>query len=545
METLIQFAYVASAALFIFGLKQLGSPATARRGNMVSSIGMLVAIVAALLDQGIVEYQWILIGFAVGGAIGAAAARLVQMTAMPEMVALFNGFGGMASLLVGWAALAPGAGTFTLVTIVLSILIGGLTFTGSLVAYGKLSEKIGSGAVLFSGQQIVNSFIVLGILASAVMFCLDPSNMTWLFAVIALSLVFGVMAVIPIGGADMPVVISLLNSYSGLAACAAGFAVDNNILIVAGALVGASGIILTQIMCKAMNRSLSNVLFSGFGSAKQETTTVEGEIKPITVEDAFYVLEAATSVAIVPGYGMAVAQAQHVVKELMELLEKNGAEVNFGIHPVAGRMPGHMNVLLAEADVPYDQLLEMDDINPRMETVDVAIVIGANDVVNPAAREVESSPIYGMPVINVDSARTVFVLPYRFNWTPSQRPAPREYPHCQRRASAAGRRPAPPRCSLADRIPALPEAVRQPRAPADHVHCGGRYPLRIAAAVQRHRRVRNSRWQARDRPHTARIAGPLQHPRQVHCAPVPPAMPGSQTRNTYPGPPGAARSHGS
>ncbi|MEZ5568288.1 MAG: NAD(P)(+) transhydrogenase (Re/Si-specific) subunit beta [Halioglobus sp.] len=410
MDMLIQFAYVVSAALFIFGLKQLGSPATARRGNLISSLGMLLAIVAALLDQGIVEYQWILIGFAVGGAIGAAAARMVQMTAMPEMVALFNGFGGMASLLVGWAALTPGAGTFTLITIVLSILIGGLTFTGSLIAYGKLSEKIGSGAVLFSGQQVVNSFIVLGILGSAVMFCLDPGNLTWLFVVIALSLVFGVMAVIPIGGADMPVVISLLNSYSGLAACAAGFAVDNNILIVAGSLVGASGIILTQIMCKAMNRSLSNVLFSGFGSGKQEVTEVEGEIKPISVEDAFYVLEAASSVAIVPGYGMAVAQAQHVVKELMELLEENGCEVNFGIHPVAGRMPGHMNVLLAEADVPYDQLLEMDDINPRMETVDVAIVIGANDVVNPAAREVESSPIYGMPVINVDSARTVFVL---------------------------------------------------------------------------------------------------------------------------------------
>src|SRR6056297_3460200 len=410
METLIQFAYVVSAALFIFGLKQLGSPATARRGNMISSVGMLLAVVAALIDQGIVEYQWIFIGFAVGGAIGAAAARLVQMTAMPEMVALFNGFGGMASLLVGWAALAPGAGTFTLVTIVLSILIGGLTFTGSLVAYGKLSEKIGSGAVLFNGQQIVNSIIVLGILASAVMFCLNPGNMTWLFAVIALSLVFGVMAVIPIGGADMPVVISLLNSYSGLAACAAGFAINNNILIVAGSLVGASGIILTQIMCKAMNRSLSNVLFSGFTAVSSEETVVEGEIKPISVDDAFYILEAATNVAIIPGYGMAVAQAQHVVKELCELLEENGCVVNFGIHPVAGRMPGHMNVLLAEADVPYDQLLEMDEINPRMETVDVAIVIGANDVVNPAAREVASSPIYGMPVINVDSARTVFVL---------------------------------------------------------------------------------------------------------------------------------------
>ncbi|MBA6413925.1 NAD(P)(+) transhydrogenase (Re/Si-specific) subunit beta [Parahaliea sp. F7430] len=406
----IQLAYVAAAALFIYGLKLLGSADSARKGNLLSSVGMLLAIVAALLDQGIVEYQWILLGFVVGGAIGAAAARLVQMTAMPEMVALFNGFGGMASLLVGAAALSGSSNTFTLVTIVLSILIGGLTFTGSLVAWGKLSETLGSGAVMFRGQQIVNSLIVLAILFSAVMFCLQPENSIWLYAVIALSLLFGVMAVIPIGGADMPVVISLLNSYSGLAACAAGFAVNNNILIVAGSLVGASGIILTQIMCKAMNRSLSNVLFSGFGSVSSEETVIEGEIKPISVEDAYYILEAATNVAIIPGYGMAVAQAQHVVKELTQLLEKKGAEVNFGIHPVAGRMPGHMNVLLAEADVPYDQLLEMDDINPRMETVDVAIVIGANDVVNPAAREVESSPIYGMPVINVDQARTVFVL---------------------------------------------------------------------------------------------------------------------------------------
>jgi NAD(P) transhydrogenase subunit beta len=410
MDTLIQFAYVVSGALFIYGLKQLGSPATARRGNMVSSIGMLIAVSVALMDQGIVDYQWILIGIAVGAVIGAAAARMVEMTSMPEMVALFNGFGGMASLLVGWAALDPSAGTFTLITIVLSILIGGLTFTGSLVAYGKLSETIGSGATLFRGQQIVNSLIVAGILGSAVMFTMEPGNAQWLYIVIALALVFGVMAVIPIGGADMPVVISLLNSYSGLAACAAGFAINNNILIVAGSLVGASGIILTQIMCKAMNRSLANVLFSGFGSVSTEVSEIDGEIKPISVEDAYYVLEAASSVAVVPGYGMAVAQAQHVVKELQELLENNGCEVNYGIHPVAGRMPGHMNVLLAEADVPYDLLLEMDDINPRMETVDVCIVIGANDVVNPAARENESSPIYGMPVINVDSARTVFVL---------------------------------------------------------------------------------------------------------------------------------------
>ncbi|MEM6483771.1 MAG: NAD(P)(+) transhydrogenase (Re/Si-specific) subunit beta [Pseudomonadota bacterium] len=406
----IQLAYVVAAALFIFGLKLLGSAATARRGNMMSSVGMLLAIVAALLDQGIVEYQWIFAGFVVGGAVGAAAARLVKMTSMPEMVALFNGFGGLASLLVGTAAISTDAGTFTLITIVLSILIGGVTFTGSLVAWGKLSETISSAAVQFGGQQMVNSIIVFAIFVSGWLFCLHPDTPFWLILMILLSLAFGIMAVIPIGGADMPVVISLLNSYSGLAACAAGFAVNNNILIVAGSLVGASGIILTQIMCKAMNRSLSHVLFSGFASVSNEETVVEGEIKPISVEDAYYVLEAASNVAIIPGYGMAVAQAQHVVKELTELLEKNGAEVNFGIHPVAGRMPGHMNVLLAEADVPYDQLLEMDDINPRMETVDVAIVIGANDVVNPAAREVESSPIYGMPVINVDSARTVFVL---------------------------------------------------------------------------------------------------------------------------------------
>ena len=410
MDTAIQFVYVLSAALFVYGLKQLGSPATARRGNLVSSLGMLCAVVAALLDQGIVEHQWILAGFVVGGLLGAAAARLVQMTAMPEMVALFNGFGGMASLLVGWAALDGDASTFSLITIVLSIFIGGLTFTGSLVAYGKLSETISSGAVLFRGQQIVNSLLVAAMFGSAVMFVNEPGNAQWLYMLVGVALLFGIMAVIPIGGADMPVVISLLNSYSGLAACAAGFAINNNILIVAGSLVGASGIVLTRIMCKAMNRSLANVLFSGFGSTVTATTKLTGEVKPISVEDAYYVLEAASNVAIVPGYGMAVAQAQHVVKELQELLENNGCEVNYGIHPVAGRMPGHMNVLLAEADVSYDLLQEMDDINPRMESVDVCIVIGANDVVNPAAREIESSPIFGMPIINVDHARSVFVL---------------------------------------------------------------------------------------------------------------------------------------
>ena len=407
---LINIVYVVSAALFIFGLKLLGSPATARKGNMMSSLGMLLAIVFSLLDQGIVSYTNIAIGIAIGAVIGASAARLVEMTSMPEMVALFNGFGGMASLLVGWAAIDPSADTFTMITIFLSILIGGLTFTGSIVAWGKLSERISGKAMVFVGQNIVNSLIVLAIVACGVMFVMDPSNVNYLYAAVALALLFGIMAVIPIGGADMPVVISLLNSYSGLAACAAGFAIGNNLLIVAGSLVGASGIILTQIMCKAMNRSLSNVLFSGFGSVSTTMEKIEGEVKPLTPEDAYYILEAASTVAIIPGYGMAVAQAQHVVKELQELLEQNGAEVVYGIHPVAGRMPGHMNVLLAEADVSYDLLLEMDEINPRMETVDVAIVIGANDVVNPAAREMEGSPIYGMPVINVDQARTVFVL---------------------------------------------------------------------------------------------------------------------------------------
>lgn len=410
ISLVINAAYIVSASLFILGLKLLGSPATARKGNLLSSLAMLVAVIFSLLDQGIVSYTNIIVGIAIGGAVGALAARRVEMTSMPELVALFNGFGGLASLLVGWAALSTDVETFNIITIFLSILIGGLTFTGSIIAWGKLSERLPGKSMVFVGQKFVNSLLVLAIIACGIMFVMEPGNTNYLYASVALALVFGVMAVIPIGGADMPVVISLLNSYSGLAACAAGFAIGNNLLIVAGSLVGASGIILTKIMCKAMNRSLSNVLFSGFGSVSTSTQIVEGEVKPLTPEDAYYILEAASTVAIVPGYGMAVAQAQHVVKELQELLEQNGTEVSYGIHPVAGRMPGHMNVLLAEADVSYDLLLEMDDINPRMNTVDVAIVIGANDVVNPAAREMEDSPIYGMPVINVDQARTVFVL---------------------------------------------------------------------------------------------------------------------------------------
>jgi NAD(P) transhydrogenase subunit beta len=408
---LINLAYILSAMLFIFGLKELSSPATARRGNLISSAGMLIAIIVTLLNQGIVDYKWIAVGIVIGSIVGTLAARMVAMTAMPEMVALFNGFGGLASLLVGWAALfAAKPDTFTSVTIFLSILIGGVTFTGSVIAWAKLSEKINSRPTLFTGQQIVNGLLMAAIIAFGVLFSMDPSNTTYLYVLVGLSFVFGVMFVIPIGGGDMPVVISLLNSYSGLAACAAGFAINNLLLIVAGALVGASGIILTQIMCKAMNRSLSNVLFSGFGSPKAASGKVEGTVKPITAEDAFYILEAAQSVLIVPGYGMAVAQAQHVVKELQQLLEKNGCEVVYGVHPVAGRMPGHMNVLLAEADVSYDILQEMDQVNPRIENFDVSIVIGANDVVNPAAREDESSPLYGMPIINVDKSRTVFVL---------------------------------------------------------------------------------------------------------------------------------------
>ena len=412
MALLINLAYALAAVLFIVGLKMLGSPATARRGNLISAVAMFIAVVVTLFDRSIVDFEWIAVGVVIGAVVGVLAARMVAMTKMPEMVALFNGFGGLASLAVGWAALFTPNTLFTLITIALSILIGGVTFTGSMVAWAKLNETISGKPFLFAGQRIVNGLLLATIVAVTVLFCMQahPELSNYLYIVVALSFVLGVMVVIPIGGADMPVVISLLNSYSGLAACAAGFAINNMILIVAGALVGASGIILTQIMCKAMNRSLANVLFSGFGAVSTSLEKIEGEVKPINCEDAYYILESAGSVAIVPGYGMAVAQAQHAVKELQQLLENNGTEVVYSIHPVAGRMPGHMNVLLAEADVSYDLLLEMDEINPRIESFDVAIVIGANDVVNPAAREMKGSPIYGMPIINVDKARTVFVL---------------------------------------------------------------------------------------------------------------------------------------
>lgn len=416
VQFLINAVYILSAILFIIGLKFLGHPATARKGNGLSSLGMLIAIVATLFNYQIVEYQWIIVSILVGSAIGALIAKKVEMTNMPEMVSLLNGVGGLASLLVALALVLADTQTNTslLMTVLLTIGIGSITFSGSLIAWAKLSgsvEKlISSGSTVFKGQAFVNAGIVIAIFVLGFMFTSDPANTQLVLIFVALCLILGVMLVLPIGGADMPVVISLLNSYSGLAACAAGFAVNNNLLIIAGALVGASGIILTSIMCKAMNRSLSNVLFSGFTNPTDSKFEVEGEVTPMAPEDAFYVLEAAQSVLVIPGYGMAVAQAQHAMKELQVLLEQNGTELVYGIHPVAGRMPGHMNVLLAEADVPYELLLEMDEVNARMEGFDVAIVIGANDVVNPAARDIAGSPIYGMPIINADLAKNVFIL---------------------------------------------------------------------------------------------------------------------------------------
>ena len=413
MEFFINLCYIVASVLFIYGLKMLGKPATARRGNQVSAIGMLLAAVATLLYAGL-SYGWIILGLAIGAGIGFYAARTVQMTQMPEMVALFNGSGGLASLLVAAAEYArhPEASAFTALVIFLAIVVGGITFTGSLIAFAKLSERMRGSPILFKNQQLLNAALLGLTLVLGIVFMFAPQSAGFLliFIIIA-AFALGVLAVIPIGGADMPIVVSLLNSYSGIAASMAGFIIANNVLIVAGALGGASGIILSSIMCKAMNRSLTNVLFGGFGAVStQSTMQVQGEAKAISAEDAYYILENASNVIVVPGYGMAVAQAQHVVKELADLLEKNGTEVRYAIHPVAGRMPGHMNVLLAEANVPYEQLVEPDDVNPSMENVDVAIVIGANDVVNPAAKEDSSSPLYGMPIIETDRARSVFIL---------------------------------------------------------------------------------------------------------------------------------------
>lgn len=412
----IEFAYIVAAVLFILGIKMLAKPERARRGNLLSALGMLVAVVASMFEC-CISFTWIIPGLIIGSGIGVVAARAVQMTAMPQMVAILNGFGGIASLLVGWENYHndPMTTPFVTVALFLAVFIGGVTFAGSMIAYAKLSGRISGKPIRFAQQKVLNAAIIAAILICGIVFSSDPGGLyayPLFIAIMLLSLALGVSGVIPIGGADMPVVIALLNSYSGLAGCAVGFVILNNVLIVAGALVGASGIILTGIMCKAMNRSLPNVLFGGLhaGGSGAGEAEVTGSVKPISPEDAFFVLEAARSVVIVPGYGMAVAQAQHAVRELGEILENNGAEVRYAIHPVAGRMPGHMNVLLAEANVTYEQLAEMDDVNPTMETVDVCLVIGANDVVNPAARENPSSSIYGMPIINADKARTVIVL---------------------------------------------------------------------------------------------------------------------------------------
>lgn len=419
IELSINLTYVLAAALFITGLKLLSHPSTARKGNFISAIGMLVAVVMTLLDREIISYHWILLGFLVGGSYGAWKAKKVQMTQMPEMVSLFNGFGGAASLLLGWAVVSgmspmtlQTAGELTFLTIFMTVLIGGITFSGSIIAWGKLSGKLSSKALIFTGLRELSILHLVALIAIAYFFVTEPTNSLWLYIAIGLALSFGLWATVSIGGADMPVVIALLNSYSGIAACAAGFAVGNTILIVTGVLVGASGLILTNIMCKAMNRSLMNVLLSGFSKPVEMGEQIQGEIKVITAQDAYYVLEAAQSVLVVPGYGMAVAQAQHAVRELQSLLEDNNCTIDYAIHPVAGRMPGHMNVLLAEADVSYDHLFEMDEvnINPRMENYDVVIVIGANDVVNPAAKEMKGSPIYGMPIVEAYRAKMVFVL---------------------------------------------------------------------------------------------------------------------------------------
>lgn len=412
-KALIEIAYMVSAVTFIYGLKMLSKPTTAVRGNIVSGLGMCLAIGVTLLNKDIHSFEYIIIGGAIGTAIGAFAALRVPMTLMPGFVAFFNGTGGLCSMFVGWSDYhirftGQGYGVLNLDEFILllatflAMVIGGVTFSGSMIAYAKLEEKMNSKPILFKSQQIVNALVLGGLVAMGVTYVAFP-NSGWVYPLILCTMilanVLGILATIPIGGADMPVVICLLNSYSGMAGCASGFVLNNTVLIVAGSLVGASGIILTNIMCKAMNRSIWNVLFSGFGSAEGSVgSTVQGEAKALSPEDAYYILESAGNVIFVPGYGMAVAQAQHVVRELGDALQKNGAEVRYAIHPVAGRMPGHMNVLLAEANVPYEQLVEMDDVNPSIENVDVAIVIGANDVVNPAAREDEKSRSTGCPL---------------------------------------------------------------------------------------------------------------------------------------------------
>ena len=421
----INLAYLVAAVLFIIGLKRLSSPKTARTGNMIGATGMLLAILATLLDQQIVTWTWIGVGLVLGSVIGLLFAYRVKMTGMPQMVALLNGFGGGASALVATDEyLRYSAGTTAPVldvqaSIMLSVIIGALTFSGSLIAWAKLQEVMTGKPILFPGQKVFNGLLVAALLGIATFLVVGDPHLALYVTMFGLALVLGVMFVIPIGGADMPVVISLLNSYSGLAACMTGFALSNNALIISGALVGASGIILTKIMCDAMNRSLANVLFSGFGSevaAVGSGVNASGKVvKDVTAEDAAILLAYAREVIFVPGYGMAVSQAQHQVRELADILTEKGVDVKYAVHPVAGRMPGHMNVLLAEANVPYTQLQEMDQINPEFDHTDVAVVIGANDVVNPAARHDTASPIYGMPILDVDKSKNVIVMKRSMN----------------------------------------------------------------------------------------------------------------------------------
>lgn len=419
---IIDSVYLISAVLFMLGIKNLSSPATAKLGNKLSMGGMIVAIAATLASPDMFGYTMIIIAIAIGATIGGYAAVKVEMTAMPEMVALFNGCGGAASALVAMAEFTGHTGAFpgfTLLTLLLSVIIGGLTFTGSIIAYTKLQGLISTRPITYPFQQVVNAGLLLLTVFLAYLVFQNPGNVTAFILIIVLAMILGVLAVIPIGGADMPVIVSLLNSYSGVAVSMTGFALNNNALIIVGSLVGASGLFLTKIMCDAMNRSLANVLFGAFGAVDESAADAgegpAGTMKGYDVEDIAIAVENAESVIIVPGYGMAAAQAQHVTRELGDYLVDEGIEVRYAIHSVAGRMPGHMNVLLAEADVSYDQLYAMEDINDDFSSTDVVLVIGANDVVNPAAKTNPSSPIYGMPVLNVEEAQTVVVLKRSMN----------------------------------------------------------------------------------------------------------------------------------
>ena len=412
IPTLQNITYIISSVLFITGIKMLGKESTAVKGNFLSAVAMFIAV--GITCIGLVNPIVLFSGILLGAIIGSFIALKVKMTSIPEMVALFNGFGGLATFLIAWSEFNNGPESFFQSALVMfTLAIGGITFTGSLIAYGKLSEKINIAKTSIITKIFTTIFYIslAFLLYSVFITPLLVPNFEFFTVLLVLVLLGGIGFVLPIGGGDMPVVISLLNSFSGIAAAFAGLLLINNVLIVAGSLVGASGLILTVIMAKAMNRSISNILFVGYASASSSSSSEQqGEINPISVSDAYLILENASSVLIVPGYGMAVAQAQHSVRELGELLEENGTDVKYGIHPVAGRMPGHMNVLLAEANVSYDVLVEPDDVNPTMDVVDVAVVIGANDVVNPSATEEPGSPIYGMPIIEVHNARTVFVL---------------------------------------------------------------------------------------------------------------------------------------